>query len=372
MQHELTRRCPRIGGDDGSLHTELVRGAGLALADALHLRSVEGIQLPAALALLLRTDRIGAREWPGKCRLEVRVACDLAPDVANEPAKPGAQNAQLSAVAVELFGMGITRCHHGGALGDAHVRLPQPHAVLPGQPGQPLDRSVQKLRIGREGNVLGLHGGIDRDPRQILCPERPALVRHPQALGQQKFQLVTEALAPMAQVRALVRKLVLEELLSSEVLEVRVIDPPFAHAFVGQAVHMLEQKSPITNRVAIPGRPLFLYSGAISPSMKSQSILPASCTSSCLMLMIWSNRARNRSPDPVVSCFLGRIAPSDTATESCFSIRGNRENELQVSRAADPETLQSQLAKTARKRLSLSGLELLHGRLLNVAHWQRR
>src|SRR6266540_4124833 len=48
----------------------------------------------------------------------------------------------------------------------------------------------------------------------------------------------------MAQVRALVRKLVLEELLSSEVLEVRVIDPPFAHAFVGQAVHMLEQKKP--------------------------------------------------------------------------------------------------------------------------------
>src|SRR5207253_6420166 len=129
--------------------------AGLALADALHLRSVEGIQLPAALALLLRTDLIGAREWPGECRLEVRVACDLASDVANEPAKPGAQNAQLSAVAVELFGMGITRCHHGGALGDAHVRLPQPHAVLPGQPGQSLDRSVQKLRIGREGNVLG-------------------------------------------------------------------------------------------------------------------------------------------------------------------------------------------------------------------------
>jgi hypothetical protein len=42
---------------------------------------------------------------------------------------------------------------------------------------------------------------------------------------------------------------------------------------------------------------------------------------------------------------------------------------LQVSRAADPETLQSQLAKTARKRLSLSGLELLHGRPCNaIAH----
>src|SRR5207244_853774 len=62
--------------------------------------------------------------------------------------------------------------------------------------------------------------------------------------------------------------------------------------------------------------------------MNSQSILPASCTSSCLMLLIWSSRARNRSPDPVVSCFFGRIAPSDAATESCFSIRGNRENEF--------------------------------------------
>src|SRR5438552_7105058 len=40
VQHELATRCPGIGGDDGSLHTELIRRAGLALADALHLRSV--------------------------------------------------------------------------------------------------------------------------------------------------------------------------------------------------------------------------------------------------------------------------------------------------------------------------------------------
>jgi hypothetical protein len=112
-------------------------------------------------------------------------------------------------------------------------------------------------------------------------------VRHPQALGREKFQLAAEALASMAQVRALVRKLVLEELLSGEVLEVWIIDPAFARAFVGQ--NMLEQKSPITNCVAIPSRPLSLYSGAIPPSMKSQSILPASCTGSCRMLMIWSS-----------------------------------------------------------------------------------
>jgi hypothetical protein len=153
-------------------------------------------------------------------------------------------------------------------------------------------------------------------------------VRHPQALGQEKLQLVAEPLAPMAQVRALVRKLVLKELLAGEVLEVRVIDPAFAHAFVGQTVNMLEQKSPITNRVAIPGRPPSLYSGAISPSMNSHSILPASCTSSCRMLMIWSSRARNRSPDPVVSCFFGRIVSSDAATESRPPIRGNPKNEI--------------------------------------------
>lgn len=40
--------------------------------------------------------------------------------------------------------------------------------------------------------------------------------------------------------------------------------------------------------VAIPGRPLSLRRGAISPSIQSQSILPASRTTSCFILMIWS------------------------------------------------------------------------------------
>jgi hypothetical protein len=45
-------------------------------------------------------------------------------------------------------------------------------------------------------------------------------VRDAQALGQQKFELVAEPLAPMAQVRALVRKGALEELFPGEVLEI--------------------------------------------------------------------------------------------------------------------------------------------------------
>jgi hypothetical protein len=48
----------------------------------------------------------------------------------------------------------------------------------------------------------------------------------------------------------------------------------------------LSNRRPITKRVSIPGRPLSLQSGAISPSSHSQSTLPASCTSSCFILMI--------------------------------------------------------------------------------------
>src|SRR5262245_55100751 len=41
---------------------------------------------------------------------------------------------------------------------------------------------------------------------------------------------------------------------------------------------------------------------------------------------------------------------------------GIAKTKLQASRASDTETLQSQVTKAAKKRLSLSGLEVLHGR----------
>src|SRR5262249_11616190 len=46
---------------------------------------------------------------------------------------------------------------------------------------------------------------------------------------------------------------------------------------------------------------------------------------------------------------------------------GIAKTKLQASRASDTETLQSQVNKAAKKRLSLSGLEILHGRLLRQA-----
>jgi hypothetical protein len=37
----------------------------------------------------------------------------------------------------------------------------------------PLDRRVQRPGVGREGDVLGLHGGVDGDPRQVPGAQRP-------------------------------------------------------------------------------------------------------------------------------------------------------------------------------------------------------
>src|SRR5215469_18249492 len=119
VQHELTARGAGVGGDDRGL--ELVGGAGLAFADALDLGSVEGIELPAALALLLGADLIGARERPLEHGLKISLAADVAANVTDDPAKPGAQQAQLPAVTVELLGMGIAPRHHRRALGDAQI-----------------------------------------------------------------------------------------------------------------------------------------------------------------------------------------------------------------------------------------------------------
>src|SRR5262245_29555244 len=48
----------------------------------------------------------------------------------------------------------------------------------------------------------------------------------------------------MAEVGALVREAVLEELLAGEVLEVGIVDPALADAFVGQSANVLEQQQP--------------------------------------------------------------------------------------------------------------------------------
>src|ERR1700748_533342 len=82
-------------------------------------------------------------------------------------------------------------------------------------------------------------------------------MRHRQAFCQQQFQLIAQPLAPMAQVRAFVRKLVLEKLLSGEVLEIRIMHPALADTLVGQSVDVLEQLQP-NHEPGLNSRPAFV------------------------------------------------------------------------------------------------------------------
>jgi hypothetical protein len=67
----------------------------------------------------------------------------LRPTVADQAAKSAAQEAQLPPVTIELFGVGIAPRHHRRVPGDPDVGLPQPHAVLVGQPVEAFDGGVQ-------------------------------------------------------------------------------------------------------------------------------------------------------------------------------------------------------------------------------------
>jgi hypothetical protein len=55
---------------------------------------------------------------------------------------------------------GVASRHHGRTFGDALVG--QPQAVLPRQPVQSPDGRMQKLGVGRKGDGLRLHRGVDR------------------------------------------------------------------------------------------------------------------------------------------------------------------------------------------------------------------
>src|SRR5215472_9283134 len=84
------------------------------------------------------------------------------------------------------------------------------------------------------------------------------------------------------------------------------------------------------------------------------------------MLMIWSSLARNRSFNPVVSCFFGRIVPSDAAQNHAVRFARTPKMKLQGSGTLSLETLQSRVNLCAQNRLSLRHLAALHGRQANI------
>src|ERR1700720_1923093 len=125
VQHELPALGRGDRGDDRDLAAELVGRPRLAFADALHLGGVQRVDLGAALALLLMSDPQRQIEQRAKAVLERGIALDLAADVANDAAKTGSQEFELSPGALELMRMGIAPDPDGGALGQAQIALAQ-------------------------------------------------------------------------------------------------------------------------------------------------------------------------------------------------------------------------------------------------------
>jgi pimeloyl-ACP methyl ester carboxylesterase len=67
-------------GGHGDFASELVGCPGLAFADAFHLRGMQGIDLAAALALILVTDLAGQDQQGAEESLKLAIAIDLAVD----------------------------------------------------------------------------------------------------------------------------------------------------------------------------------------------------------------------------------------------------------------------------------------------------
>src|SRR4029079_12549591 len=128
--------------------------------------------------------------------------------------------------------------------------------MLARQAIEPLDGGVQELGVDWKRDVLRLNRGIDSDPSEVFGAQCAAFVRDTQALGQEQFELLSEPLAPMAQVRTLVRKLVLEEFRTGEVLEIGIVNPALTYRFVGQRKDVLEQEQPDDETSLDPGAAL--------------------------------------------------------------------------------------------------------------------
>ena len=141
--------------------------------------------------------------------------------------------------------MGVALVGDQGVLANSRVGLAQAHAVCLGEPHQPLARPMHELAVGRKRHRLRLHGGVDDHLGEVRGFGRARARRRVQALLDQRDKLLlAHPLAPPRQRRSVERQLVTEELLATEELEVRVLDPARAEVLVRQIVRVLEDRKP--------------------------------------------------------------------------------------------------------------------------------
>jgi len=248
MSDELAALGMAEGGGSAQFDAELIGLVGFSFTDAFDLGGVQGIDfgsLARLRATPLEAHAVRQAQILGEGGLQLRLAVNLAPDVAHDPAEIGLQLLQGLVGAPELMGVGIALLLDEHQLAEPFIGLPQLEPMCLGQLDQPIARAVQQLGLGRKGHGLGLHRGIDDHPGEFRRLQRLGLGRHRQALLEQRLELLlAHALAPAGQRGAIERQSVLEKLRAAEILEIWVLHPAIAQRLVREVMHVLQDQQP--------------------------------------------------------------------------------------------------------------------------------
>ena len=209
--------------------------------DAFHFRGMERIEL-VLVRRRLGQHALGALQRNPECRLQLRIAGDLAANIPDQTAKPGAHflqptQALLVAAGVHQPGRFAPRLDHQPGKG-----LAQLHPVALRQTHQPFRCAQEQMTVGRMRHRLGLNGGVYGDPRQLPLVHCAGLHRHCDRLGENQVHLVrTDAFPPARHRRPVERKPVPEVRLAAERLVIRIFHPDRTKLLVAETLHVLEQ-----------------------------------------------------------------------------------------------------------------------------------
>ena len=165
---------------DADLAAELVAHPCLALRDAVDLGLMQGIDLVAALGLLMQQVRdegeLGRHPIAQRSSRDVT---QVAAQVAHDPAGIALQRLQSLAHAPELLGMGIAADLQCQSRSEAGIGLAQLHPGLLRQSCQLLPRPLVKPGIRGIGNSLLHDGRVDRHALHAALVDGAGLCARP-------------------------------------------------------------------------------------------------------------------------------------------------------------------------------------------------
>jgi hypothetical protein len=219
---------------------------------------VQGVDLVAAAVLASLAQQLGdarKRRCEGATH-RLGGTGDLAGDVAREPAEPAAHAADHALGLAVASAMDQPGDLAPGMGGDARVGLPQHDAVPAGEAAEDLDAAMDELAVGRMRDRLGLNGGVDGHPREVLGLGGAGALCGGERLSEEQFKpLGADALPPAGHRGAVERQGVLEVALAAEELDMGLSRKRAQTASSERPSMCLIRCSPTMRRVGNPGRP---------------------------------------------------------------------------------------------------------------------